>query len=484
MAIGPRSGRVFASGGDDGVLNLYSITNESPIYRFGPFSAPVTCCSFDYSEEFIAFGTEKGYLSILDLDPGKTLVAWTVPGARFTCCDFHPHIQDVIAAGDSTGRVYLFGSQQRRPLQQYAAHRGSVTSVRICPQGTLLVSAGSDRFMRVFDLSKGEFEGTIQSNCLQFLSIAFHPTEQVVAGCSESRTIHFFDLDRRCEVKGGLIIGQAAPQSLRFSSDGSVVSSCSTSTVSLFRSYSPDFADHLQVSLTTVYDMQLFSTSVAIASAEGPACSIILVKTDEFRLLPKKKTAAAANCQAKVIDGSNLPNVPDKRVRKAPSRVLADLQPKPQAASANDVLYRAFKTDRTQYVGLLAQRHGRLVHLRDLIKKQGFAFAATEVAANGESVAELMTVVQMKPDTVRMENAAVCIDALQFGFTADPGTAVVVLGIVLTNIAQTLSVVTGGEEAAQIMETIHGIAPVVGKAADAGVPGAKQLLDAWPRLLR
>jgi hypothetical protein len=337
--------------------------------------------------------------------------------------------------------------------------------------------------MRVFDISKGEFEGTIQSNCLQFLSVAFHPTEQVVAGCSESRTIHFFDLDRRCEVKGGLIIGQAAPQSIRFSSDGSVVSSCSTSTVSLFRSESPGFADHLQLSLTAVYDMQLFSTSVAIASADGPACSILLIKTDEFRLLHKKK-AAASGCQAKVIDGSNLPSVAEKPARKVPSRVLVELQPKPQAASANDALYRAFKTDRTQYVALLAQRHGRMVRLRDLIKKKGFALAATEVAANGENVVEFMTVVQMKPDTVRMDNAAVCIDALQFGFTADAAAAVVVLGVVLANIGQTLSVVTGGEEAAQIMETIHGIAPVVGKAADRGVSGAKQLLDAWPRLLR
>jgi hypothetical protein len=225
--------------------------------------------------------------------------------------------------------------------------------------------------------------------------------------------------------------------------------------------------------------MQLFSTSVAIASADGPACSILLIKTDEFRLLHKKKTAASG-CQAKVIDGSNLPNVAEKPARKVPSRVLAELQPKPQAVSANDALYRAFKTDRTQYVALLAQRHGRMVHIRDLIKKKGFAFAATEVAANGENAVEFMTVVQMKPDTVRMDNAAVCIDALQFGFTADATAAVVVLA----NIGQTLSVVTGGEEAAQIMETIHGIAPVVGKAADKGVPGAKKLLDAWPRLLR
>jgi hypothetical protein len=496
MAIGPRSGRVFASAGDDGILNLYSVTDPNPIYRFGPFSAAVSCCTFDYTEEVMAFGTDTGLLVIMDLDSAKTLGMWHASSVPITCVDFHPQSPEVIVAGDSVGHVCVFGIALRSPLQQFAAHRGSVSCVRVCPQGNLLISAGSDRCLRIFDITTGEFQGTIQSNCLPFLSIAFHPTDQVLAACSESRTVHFFDIDRRCETKGGLLIGPAPPQCIRFSQDGSVVAVCSTATVSLFKAESPDFADHLPISLSNAHDLQLYSTGVAVATSDGAIASVVMMKKEEFRLLQKKKKADVKQIQPKVIDGLNMgaPNFPsgEKRVKKPPppaNRVLAELQPKGAAppapvAQANDALYRDFKFDRAQYVAILSQRQSKMAHLRDVIKKRGFHIAATEVASAGEGIAEFLTILQLKPEIVRLDNAAVCIDAMQFAFKTDAATAVVVLGQILNSVGGSISVVTGGEEAAQIMETIHGIAPIVSKAADRGVPGARQLLDAWPRLLR
>jgi hypothetical protein len=432
------------------------------------------------------FGTDGGVLSLLDLDGSKTVASWRAGTVPLTCADFHPHSSEIVLAGDSVGHVYIFDITHRNPLQQFAAHRGSVSCVRICPQGNLLVSAGSDRYIRVFDTQTGEFEGTIQSSCLQFLAVAFHPTEQVLAGCSESRTVHFFDLERRCEIKGGLLIGAAPPQCIRFSQDGSVVAVASTTTVSLFRTDSPDFADHLPVSLSNGHDLQLYSTAVAIATSDGPVALVVLVKTDEFRLMQKKKKPAI---QPKVIDGGNLGVAVAKPSKKPPAgRGLAELQPKgaaPQAQPlANDALYREFKFDRAQYVAILSQRQSRLAHMRDVIKKRGFLLMATEVASAGEGIAEFLALLQVKPEIVRLDNCAVCIDAMQWAFKSEPATAVVVLGQILANVGGSISVVTGGEEAAQIMETIHGIAPVVVKAADRGVPGAQQLLEAWPRLLR
>jgi hypothetical protein len=486
MAIGPRSGRVFASAGDDGVLSLFSVTDGNPIYRFGPFSAALSCCTFDYSEDVLAFGTDNGLLSVLDLDAAKTLAEWRASSVAITCVDFHPHSPEVITAGDSVGHVYVFGTALRNPLQQYAAHRGSVSCVRICPQGNLLISAGSDRCLRLFDITTGEFQGTIQPPCLQLLSIAFHPTDQVLAVCSESRTVHFFDLDRRSETKGGLLIGSAPPQCVRFSGDGAVVAVCSTSTVSLFRTDSPDFADHLPISLTNAHDLQLYSTAVAVATSDGPIASVVLMKTDEFRLLQKRRKSDRP-IQPKVIDRSHLSGANcagEERVKKPQppaARVLAELQPNGclSPVQANDALYREFKFDRAQYVAILSQRQSKLAHLRDVIKKRGFQIAAMEVASGGEGIAEFLAILQLRPEAVHLDNAAVCIDALQFAFRSDL-TAVVVLAAV----GPSISVVTGGEEAAQIMETIHGIAPVVGKAAERRVPGAQQLLDAWPRLLR
>jgi hypothetical protein len=74
----------------------------------------------------------------------------------------------------------------------------------------------------------------------------------------------------------------------------------------------------------------------------------------------------------------------------------------------------------TSYTEVLRQMLERLTHIRDVIKKWGFAMAVTEVAANGEGALEFMSVLQAKPDAIRTDNAAVCIDSLQFGFEKDP----------------------------------------------------------------
>jgi hypothetical protein len=75
---------------------------------------------------------------------------------------------------------------------------------------------------------------------------------------------------------------------------------------------------------------------------------------------------------------------------------------------------------------------------------------------------------QTRGRNLRLDSCAVCIDALQFAFKMEPAAAVAVLGQILANVGESISVVTGGEEAAQIMETIHADC---GEGGGPGVPG-------------
>jgi hypothetical protein len=204
----------------------------------------------------------------------------------------------------------------------------------------------------------------------------------------------------------------------------------------------------------------------------------------------EQRKKVEAKVQNKVIDGSNLGSrrAAGKSWRAPIPPGLVELQPKavnpsPGPPLLNENLCRAFKNGRVRYTEVLRQRFERLTHIRDVIKKRGFAMAATEVAANGEGALELMSVLQAKPDAIRTDNAAVCIDALQFGFEKDPEMGVNVLGIILESVGGSISVVAGDEYADKIMETIHGIAPVVRNAAVRGVHGAQELLEQWNKLL-
>lgn len=108
---------------------------------------------------------------------------------------------------------------------------------------------------------------------------------------------------------------------------------------------------------------------------------------------------------------------------------------------------------------------------------------ATEVASNGDGVEEFMTILQGRPESVRMDNAAVCIDALNVGFEVNAAQAINVLGLILKNIGDAIDVLKGEDEA-NVMTTLHSIAPLVQSAADQGFTGAQELLTKWPTLLR
>jgi hypothetical protein len=369
-----------------------------------------------------------------------------------------------------------------------------------------MASTGPDRVIRVFDLTAGEFVATIRSDGCQFLSLVFHPQEKLLAACTETRSVHFFDLDQICEVKGGFVIGNCAPRCVRFSQEGNILASSSPSTISLFRTDAPEFADHLQLGVANVHDLQLYSTGVAIAVSDGGYASMILARTSDFRLMKKTeekpqrrgdRTKSAPN--SKVIDGNNLNRVPEAAVpppppppqkpkRVVPQKVAVEAHPaKPAtavASSANDPLFRAFKVSRPGYLAGVAQRLSRLTHLKDVIKKKGFGHAASEVASSGVGVEEFMTILMLRPESVRIDNAPACIDSLQFGFKVNPELAAVGLQLILSAVGTGLSVVKGGEEAAAVMTTLHSITPVVASAADNGSERAKKLLETWPKLLR
>lgn len=535
MSIGPRSGRVYATGGDDCFLNLYSVTDENPIYHFGPYSSSITCSSFHYSEDFIAFGTQTGLVQILDLDSRKTLASFNLKASHITTIDYHPANSDYISVGDSEGHVFILCAQERNPIQKYQAHRGSVTCVKFSPEGSLLASSGSDRLIRIFQIFTGECLNTIRINCPQFLSLDFHPTEMLLAGCSDDRSIHVFSFEVSNvdigssntnsgnpeifqqlitnELKGSFIIGNASPHCIKFSKDGKVLAACSSSVLSVFKTFSPDFVDHMQIGQKKVHDIQLYSTCVAVASSDGNIGTIIFAKTDDFRLLKKEKIKLINNnnnnnlrekvksgLQNKVIDGSNLVGMKKtiKNRDKEPKFGLADLQPKPPALgpAANDAIYRGFKAKRPNYLEMLESRKTKFSYLFDQIKTKGSAATINEIATTGDSAWEFVSIIQIRPQTVTFENAAKCFQVMKFAFDDDPNLTVNTIGLVLDIIGPTilssLEQIDGGDkqksavssdELIEVSEAVKSIAPYIVEAANNNIEEAKAILETWKSIL-
>lgn len=431
VAVGPRSGRVFASGGDDGMLFLWAIIQEKPLLQFGPFKSPITTCQFDKTEDFLAFGTEAGLLSVLDLDDGRTHSSWQLPeGSAVTCLCIHPQSVEFVACGTSDGWLLVHSSEQLSPIQRHEAHAGAVLSVAICPGGNLLATTGEDHVIRIYDLTQGALHGTIKPKCdCRFMSVDFHPVEEILAACAEDRSVKIFDIHRIREMKGGFVIGTGSPARICFSQDGEVVAACSDRAVSMFKTTSADHMDHMRLRLgeNAVKDLKVFDKGIAIGTAVEKEAGLLVCGTEGFVLLKKKK-------KRKVSIKKRVPS-PEPVAEPAPvpepapvRRVLY------QAPPANEAIYREFRQDRAEYLALMAQKLGKLGRIKELLASKGLREAAIAVATARDAAGELVSILLTCPDVVTMDNASAVVEVIYTALTIDEEAALSLLSRILRNL--------------------------------------------------
>ncbi|OHS98821.1 hypothetical protein TRFO_01891 [Tritrichomonas foetus] len=432
MSIGPHSGRVFASGGNDRMLYLWAITDEDPILQFGPFSAPISCCSFSPDEDYIAFGTDNGYVSVIDLDSGHTLNGWMVEDTAITCITIHPHILDCVAVGDIDGNIYLFAGEPRSPIQVYNAHEGEVLSVQICPQGNLLATSGVDHLIRIFDIQKGEIFGTIHPTKKfdsPILCLDFHPSEKILAACAEDRSVKIYDINRVVEMKGGFVIGTQSPQRICFAPDGECVASCSSVTLSLFKTKEADHMDHMKVSLKNIRDLRVFDKGIAIAVSEECNVSLILAKTEDFVLMKRKKKKKKKRTPSPELLLYQVQ--PKKKVIIEP---LPPLRPQPivnQQPASNEPLFRAFREERGDFMAIITQRTSKYRKICDAIRDRGLKDACVNVATSSDSSVEMISVLLQKLDSINPENASAVVEVIYIGVQIDEDLALRLLRLIL-----------------------------------------------------
>lgn len=442
MAIGPRSGRVFATGGDDCMLFLWSITEPDPLLSFGPFQSPVSCSTFSLDENHIAFGTDNGFLSIIDLDQGHTLNAWMIyKQTKITCISIHPQILDCIVVGDEEGDVYLFGGEPRNPIQQYKAHEGQVYSVKICPQGNFLATSGEDHLIRIYDISKGVVHGTINPTKKfdsPLFCLDFHPTEQILAACAEDRNVKIYDINRVIEMRNGFLIGKKSPLKITFSPDGEVVASCSPSSLSVFKTADAYQEDHLKLSLKNIQDLKVFDKGIAIGVSDDCQGNVIIAKTEDFVFNKRKKKKKQKRSPSPDLfsPAQIQPQFPPKK--KVIIEPLPSLRPQqtvtPQPAS-NEPLFRAFREDRNEFMTVISQRTAKYRKISDSIRDKGLKETLNMVSTTRDAIPEMVSSLLQRTEAISPSTASAIIEVVYVGVQIDEDLALRLLRVVLQNLS-------------------------------------------------
>ncbi|MBV9168753.1 MAG: hypothetical protein JOZ81_01550, partial [Chloroflexi bacterium] len=99
----------------------------------------------------------------------------------------------LLAAGTSSGQVWLWRVADRTPVLGVQGHIGTVWSVALSADGQLLASGGGDRVVRLWETRTGEPLATLQGHTGMVRGVALSADGQLAASCGLDGTVRLWD---------------------------------------------------------------------------------------------------------------------------------------------------------------------------------------------------------------------------------------------------------------------------------------------------
>lgn len=108
---------------------------------------------------------------------------------QYNCLDWHPIFEQHIATGAQDSSCAIWDLRNRKQVQVYAEHDGSINSVAFDSGGSLLLSGSSDKTSKIFDVCEGRNMFTLMSHSAPVTSVSFNATGEMFATGSQDKTV-------------------------------------------------------------------------------------------------------------------------------------------------------------------------------------------------------------------------------------------------------------------------------------------------------
>ncbi|XP_029437372.1 LOW QUALITY PROTEIN: telomerase protein component 1 [Rhinatrema bivittatum] len=151
-----------------------------------PIPSTPSCVSISPAGRTAAVGTSEGSLHLLDLESGQEVRSLATGCDGISACVFLAEGTLCVASFD--GRLEVWKTRDGCRLHLLEAHQRGITGCVRSPDGKWMVSVSLDRWLKLWDSSRGILLGSWQSprplNC-----VAFHPEGQLLAVGSWDRLV-------------------------------------------------------------------------------------------------------------------------------------------------------------------------------------------------------------------------------------------------------------------------------------------------------
>nr|XP_039251821.1 katanin p80 WD40 repeat-containing subunit B1-like [Styela clava] len=194
-ALGKKSGRVMATGGEDGHVNLWAVGNPQYIMKFTGHSSSIEALSFNGTEELVCAGSRSGQLRIWNISEGKVTRNLTGHKAGVSCLDFHS-IGEFVASGSLDHKVKMWDYRRKGCIFTYTGHEGAINALQFSPDGRWMTSGSDDGTCKIWDLTAGKLLHQFQDHGAPITCLQFHPNELLMATGGRDKTVKVYDVEQ------------------------------------------------------------------------------------------------------------------------------------------------------------------------------------------------------------------------------------------------------------------------------------------------
>jgi WD40 repeat protein len=216
----------WSYGGGDYSVRLWETATGKPLVRHPGPRAGIRFLEFSPDSRRVAAASHEGAIHLFEATTGKLLRRWQLFGP----VAFTPDGRTLLCGDWSNGKVRSLDVTTGKEARHFQTHPKGVYQMALSRDGKLLVTAGSDKFLRVWDPTTGRMVsdfGGAQKEYVWYLALS--PDGRILASLHDGKIVRLWDT-----AAGKLIAEPTDPGnywSVAFSADGTMLATSVHSSV-------------------------------------------------------------------------------------------------------------------------------------------------------------------------------------------------------------------------------------------------------------
>jgi WD40 repeat protein len=204
-------GEKIVSGFSDGMLKVWDVSSGGEIGKLTGHTGPVNSCSFSPDGLQIVSGSDDDTVRIWDALRGKTIATLAGHHGRVWACSFSPNGERIVS-GHQDGTLKVWDTRSRNEILTFSRRTRVAMSCAFSHDGAKIVSGFGDGVLKVWDVRNGDEIATLVGHKEEFWpdgrpfleacarSCSFSPAGTRIVSASSDRTLKIWDAQNGKEI--------------------------------------------------------------------------------------------------------------------------------------------------------------------------------------------------------------------------------------------------------------------------------------------